>query len=376
MVEIAPKRILSIDALRGFDMMWIMGFGQTLRKVGEIAGTDWGSALAYQMTHVFWAGLHLHDLIFPTFVFLAGASWPFSLEKHRAKGMTDGQIFFRHVLRRFVLLFCLGLITSGILGFNFMHLLYMSVLGRIACAWFVAATTLLFLKPRKTIVVAALMIFGYWLALRFLPGLIVPGCDPWSTRTNLIVTVDRWVFGDHIRVFGVEGFLSAFIGAPGCAFLGIISGLMLKREDWSATRKSVMLGAFSIALSAAAVAVSTVCPCVKNILWSPTVHPHHRRDRDRVALAVPLVHRREGLGGLEPVLPGDRHECYNHLRSQVFCGLQNHVAAASVGYAQDGAVGVARASHTCRCVHHLLAAPFLPVQEEDIPQGLILKMRQ
>ena len=270
MVEIAPKRILSIDALRGFDMMWIMGFGQTLRKVGEIAGTDWGSALAYQMTHVFWAGLHLHDLIFPTFVFLAGASWPFSLEKHRAKGMTDGQIFFRHVLRRFVLLFCLGLITSGILGFNFMHLLYMSVLGRIACAWFVAATTLLFLKPRKTIVVAALMIFGYWLALRFLPGLIVPGCDPWSTRTNLIVTVDRWVFGDHIRVFGVEGFLSAFIGAPGCAFLGIISGLMLKREDWSATRKSVMLGAFSIALSAAAVAVSTVCPCVKNILWSPT----------------------------------------------------------------------------------------------------------
>ena len=265
------RRILSIDALRGFDMMWIMGFGQTLRKVGEVVGTDWGAALAYQMKHVYWAGLHLHDLIFPTFIFLAGASWPFSLEKHCAKGMTDGQIFFRHVLKRFVLLFCLGLITSGLLGFNFIKLRYMSVLGRIACAWFVAATTLLFLKPRKTAVAFVLMLAGYMLALRFLPGLIDPGCTkPWSSDTgNLVFMFDRMVTGVHFEKFGGEGILSAFFGTSGCAYLGIFSGLMLKREDWTAMRKSVTLAAFSSALSAAGVAASTVCPCVKN-MWSPT----------------------------------------------------------------------------------------------------------
>ena len=249
--NVAKGRILSIDALRGFDMMWIMGFGQTLRKVGEVVGTDWGAALAYQMKHVYWTGLHIHDMIFPTFVFLAGASWPFSLARQRAKGLTDGQIFFRRVLKRFVILFCLGLLTSGILGFNFMRLLYMSVLGRIACAWFVAATTLLFLKPRKTVVAAVVMFFGYWAALRYLPGLIEPGCDPCA-------------------MIGGEGILAAFFGASGCAYLGIFSGLILQRAGWTAERKSATLAAFSIALSAAAVAASTVCPCVKVIVWTPT----------------------------------------------------------------------------------------------------------
>ena len=86
----------------------------------------------------------------------------------------------------------------------------MSVLGRIACAWFVAATTLLFLKPRRTAAVFAAVLFGYWAALRFLPGLVDPGCaSPWSDTADLVATFDRWVTGEHFRKFGGEGILSA-----------------------------------------------------------------------------------------------------------------------------------------------------------------------
>ena len=79
------KRILSIDALRGFDMMWIAGVSRFLKRAGAALNNDFGAAMAAQMKHVDWAGLHIIDLVFPTFVFLAGASWPFSLDSQRRK---------------------------------------------------------------------------------------------------------------------------------------------------------------------------------------------------------------------------------------------------------------------------------------------------
>lgn len=261
-------RILSIDALRGFDMMWIVGFGMFVKLAGRATGTDIGSAIADQMEHVRWDGLHLHDLIFPIFIFLAGASWPFSLAAQREKGVPEWRIFLR-VIKRFVILFALGLLVSGIMRFDFVHTLYMSVLGRIACAWLVAALTLMFCGPRKTVFVAIAVAVSYYLTLRFLPGIIEPGSDPWGYSTNFVATVDKWLFPCHFRRFGGEGVLSAFGGSSGSAFLGVFAGLLLKRTDWTGEKKSAMLAVFSVSLSVAAVLMSFVCPCIKN-LWCST----------------------------------------------------------------------------------------------------------
>ena len=43
------KRILSIDALRGFDMMWIAGVDQFLIKAGAALNNDFGAAMAAPM---------------------------------------------------------------------------------------------------------------------------------------------------------------------------------------------------------------------------------------------------------------------------------------------------------------------------------------
>ena len=266
--EQTKKRILSIDALRGFDMMWIIGFGMFLRLAGRASGTDIGSAIADQMEHVRWDGLHLHDLIFPIFIFLAGASWPFSLGAQREKGVPEGKIFLR-LVRRFVVLFVLGLMTSGIMRFDFLHTRYMSVLGRVSCAWFVAALTLFLCGPRKTVFVAAFVFVGYFLASRFVPLIVEPGCDPWGWSTNLVSMFDKWLTPHHYLEWGGEGVISAFGGASGCAYLGVFAGLILKRADWTESRKSAMLAVFSISLSFAAVLASLVSPCVK-VLWSAT----------------------------------------------------------------------------------------------------------
>ena len=56
--ETQKKRILSIDALRGFDMIWIIGFGAFLRQAGMASGSDIGGMISEQMEHVRWDGLN------------------------------------------------------------------------------------------------------------------------------------------------------------------------------------------------------------------------------------------------------------------------------------------------------------------------------
>src|SRR2546427_12309367 len=74
-------RLVSIDALRGFDMFWIMGGDYLLRSLPSIHDSAVTRALAAQMEHCEWAGFHFYDLIFPLFVFIVGVSLVFSLSR-------------------------------------------------------------------------------------------------------------------------------------------------------------------------------------------------------------------------------------------------------------------------------------------------------
>ena len=272
------KRILSIDALRGFDMMWIAGVDQFLIKAGAALNNDFGAAMAAQMQHVDWAGLHIIDLVFPTFVFLAGASWPFSLASQRAKGFTDRQIFWR-IVKRFLILFALGLLYDNIFKFDFAKCLYNSVLGRVGFGWAVAAATLLFCKRLRTVVWISVGIFAvYWLAGLLIPLVVnPPGVNPWAPREvavgrivdNWLLDGLSWLFGSDMHHVRRQNPFSAF-GCISSAFLGMYCGLMLKVKEWSPAKKSGMLALFALALGAGGgIALLTGCPCVKPS-WNPT----------------------------------------------------------------------------------------------------------
>ncbi|MBQ5861711.1 MAG: DUF5009 domain-containing protein, partial [Alistipes sp.] len=89
------NRLYSLDALRGFDMFFIMGLSGLITALCALAPCDFTNELALQMKHVSWDGLRHHDTIFPLFLFLAGVSFPFSLARQREMGATTSQVYWK-----------------------------------------------------------------------------------------------------------------------------------------------------------------------------------------------------------------------------------------------------------------------------------------
>src|SRR5262245_62116679 len=114
---VAPKvnatsaRLLSLDALRGFDMFWIMGGDMLLRSLPKIHDSPWTQFLAGQMQHCEWAGFHFYDLIFPLFVFIVGVSLVFSLPRMLERSGRAATL--KRVVVRSVILFLLGVFYMG-----------------------------------------------------------------------------------------------------------------------------------------------------------------------------------------------------------------------------------------------------------------------
>ena len=105
------ERFVSIDALRGFDMFWILGASGLAKALAANTDNKYAQLLSEQLTHVPWAGFHFYDLIFPLFVFLMGVSTVFSLDNIvDDKGMRAA---FWRIIRRSVILYVLGLLYHG-----------------------------------------------------------------------------------------------------------------------------------------------------------------------------------------------------------------------------------------------------------------------
>src|SRR5271168_3203576 len=75
------QRLMSLDALRGFDMFWILGADSLVHALHEMSPNAPTQFLANQLDHAEWQGFHFYDLIFPLFVFMMGVSTVFSLTK-------------------------------------------------------------------------------------------------------------------------------------------------------------------------------------------------------------------------------------------------------------------------------------------------------
>ncbi|OCX52281.1 DUF5009 domain-containing protein [Mucilaginibacter sp. PPCGB 2223] len=259
-----PKkaRLLSLDALRGFDMFWIIsgeeifhGFAGVVKDKYHLTQNhiDWqistnanlsvieriAVGISNQLHHSPWNGFTFYDLIFPLFIFIAGVSMPFSYNRQGAQGQHTNIPARQHYLRlikRTVLLILLGMVVNKALQFNgYEQTRVASVLGRIALACFFAAVIYLnsSLKWQITWFVAILM--GYWLLLTCVPvpghgaGMLTPG-------ENLSAWVDQHFLPGklHRKVYDPEGLLST-IPAIATAMMGIFAGRFLQ---WDASKLS------------------------------------------------------------------------------------------------------------------------------------------
>src|SRR5262245_34848036 len=107
----APDRIMSLDALRGFDMFWIIGADEIVSGLHEALHNNATSFVSRQLEHKAWAGFAFEDLIFPLFIFIVGVSLVFSTDKsieRHGRRATVGKI-----VRRAVILIVLGMVMYG-----------------------------------------------------------------------------------------------------------------------------------------------------------------------------------------------------------------------------------------------------------------------
>jgi len=168
---IKKKRLLSIDALRGFDMFWILGGEKLFAAFFVITGWSIFHIGAEQMEHTVWHGFTAYDLIFPLFIFLSGVSLGIAAKPLSSYPKDKAKSILHHGIKRLFLLFCLGVLYNHAWGAgipaSFDEIRYASVLGRIGISWFIAALLVWYVAERTQWIVAVGILIIYWLLLQF-----------------------------------------------------------------------------------------------------------------------------------------------------------------------------------------------------------------
>lgn len=237
-------RIVSIDALRGFDMFWIIGADEIARGLGKANESGWAQAVAAQLKHVRWEGFVFYDLIFPLFVFLLGMGIVFSLDKIIAKDGLWGA--HKRIFRRFLLLFLFGaLYDEGFIGLPD-ESPFSGVLQRLA--WCYLFTSLLYCHLGRKALAGVLftLLLGYWLLVAFVPP---PGADHVDLRSgdgpHLPLYIDEHYlpFKEAGQKSDPEGLMSTIPAVASC-LLGLFAGLLLMNQQVEARKKIlIFLGA-------------------------------------------------------------------------------------------------------------------------------------
>lgn len=263
----AHKRIESLDALRGFDMFWILGADSIVVGLRKLSDSPLVSFFADQLEHVEWEGFHFYDLVFPLFVFLMGASTVFSLSRLVESG--DTRAAYWRVFRRFVLLYVIALLYYGGRSHGDQPEMFrlLGVLQRIAICYLFGGLLFIHLKTRGLVIACAIILVGYWGVMTFVP---TPGhgAGVFEEGENLANYIDthylpgfKWD-GD----WDPEGLLST-VPAVATGLLGIFAGLVLRRDGASDMQKVVTLAALGLGCLAVGYLWGMQFPIIKK-LWT------------------------------------------------------------------------------------------------------------
>ncbi|MEP6749587.1 MAG: DUF5009 domain-containing protein [Bacteroidota bacterium] len=236
-----PERLYSLDALRGFDMFWIMGAEEIFHSLFKATGSSFWGTLSEEFTHPAWNGFHFYDLIFPLFLFIAGVATPYSTGRELEKGKTKNQVLLR-VIKRGLILVLLGIIANN--GFQikpFAEIRFASVLGRIGLAYIFANMIYLYANVRAQTIWFISLLVGYWLLLRFTSAPGFPAGDL-TMEGNFASYIDRFIVPGrlYLGIHDPEGLVS-LIPAIGTGLLGVLTGDFLKLAKLTPVKKAIYL---------------------------------------------------------------------------------------------------------------------------------------
>jgi predicted acyltransferase len=165
-MKITQERYLALDVVRGLTIAFMI--------VVNTPGS-WSDIYA-PLEHAAWNGFTPTDLVFPTFLFVIGNAFAFSMKK---LSQLTTAAFFRKVLKRGALIFLIGWLLNAFPFVTYADASYhlkdfsairlWGVLQRIGVCYLLAAVLIYYCSKRMLIVVSLGLLLGYW-ALLYLCG--------------------------------------------------------------------------------------------------------------------------------------------------------------------------------------------------------------
>ena len=258
-----PGRLMALDALRGFDMFWIIGGSEIFTGLAKSVGGPF-NFMVPQFEHVRWEGLHFFDLIWPLFMFIVGVSIPLSIEKRKAQGESKQSLYF-HAVKRSVVLFILGMIAQGgLLQWDLTKLRpCYSVLHGIAAGYLIAFIVVVELKPKMQGIVMAIFLLAYWAIVMLVP---VPGVGAGvlTPEGNVATWFDQMVLGRFH--YGENTWFLSYPAFASSVLLGVIAGHLI-RQPVSQNKKVMSLLIAGVVCTGLGLLWSLIFPIIK-LMWT------------------------------------------------------------------------------------------------------------
>ncbi len=255
------KRLLSLDLLRGLDMILLTVAGPLFWAVNKAWAMP--EAVQLQFKHA-WGGFTLWDIIMPLFIFACGTAVPYALSKRLDEDGWATSAFWKHVLGRFALLWFCGMLVQGNLAtLDPLRISpYNNTLQTIAAGYLIAA--LVMLMPVRALRVA----FPFVLAGAY--GVMMHFHGDYTPNGNLAQVVEQKVLGFLLpagsaafKTHGYTWFLTTLMF--GAMTLCGAQCAEILRGKGSNGRKATALLLIGGSLLGVGFALEFAVPCIKHI---------------------------------------------------------------------------------------------------------------
>lgn len=262
---LSNERVISVDALRGFDMFWIFGGEGIFMGLDKVFHNKITGFINEQLNHVEWFGFHFYDIIMPLFLFMVGISMVYSYRKRLSTDKSELSLW-KHTIKRFFILWFLGLIVQGnLLTYDITKFhLYANTLQAIAAGYIIATIIILYLPVMHQITATIGLMLLYWGIMALIP---IGGntLGAYTPDRNVAQFVDAFILGRFDDGLDYTWIVSSLnFGAT--TMLGVFCGYILQ----STSNKYVKLRnfvIFGIALIILALIWNIWHPVIKK-LWT------------------------------------------------------------------------------------------------------------
>jgi predicted acyltransferase len=258
-------RVYAVDALRGFDMFWIIGGQKIFRNLDDVFHSPTTQWISRQLDHAEWFGFTFYDVIMPLFLYLVGISMVFSFNKRLSRNPSRWMLW-KHILIRVFWLWILGMVVQGkLLTYDFAQIkLYSNTLQAIATGYLIAALLVLSVPLMRQMIATIGLLAVYWAVFALVP---VPGIGAgvFTPEGNIAIYIDKLVLG-HFQDGTSYSWLLSSLNFGATTMLGVFTGLLLQSKIGGMGKTGVLL-VCGIALTVLGIAWQIWHPLIKHV-WT------------------------------------------------------------------------------------------------------------